>query len=133
MRELADLRKRFGCRRLHNLLKREKLVTNKKRTERIYRKEKLQIRIRRRKKGAAQTRVELPKAERPNQVWLWIFCTMHCTPDENSEFFQLSTRIRESVFGSRPIRRSAVIGSLEQVRNIVESWRLDCNQARPQT
>jgi len=73
MRELAELRKRFGCRRLHKLLKREKLVINKKRTERIYREEKLKIRIRRRKKLAAQARIELPKAERPNQLWAMDF------------------------------------------------------------
>jgi putative transposase len=73
MKELAELRKRFGCRRLHTLLKREGLVINKKRTERIYREEKLTIRVRRRKKGAAQGRVELPKAERPNQLWAMDF------------------------------------------------------------
>jgi putative transposase len=73
MKELADKRKRFGCRRLHKLLKREKLVINKKRSERIYREEKLTIRVRRRKKGAAQTRIDIPKAERPNQLWAMDF------------------------------------------------------------
>ena len=73
MRELAEQRRRFGCRRLHRLLKRENLVINKKRTERIYREEKLQLRVRRRKKRAAQARLELPKAERPNQRWAMDF------------------------------------------------------------
>jgi putative transposase len=73
MRELAEKRKRFGCRRLHTLLKREGLVINKKRTERIYHEEKLTIRLRRRRKGAAQGRVELPKAHRPNQHWAMDF------------------------------------------------------------
>ncbi len=73
MKELAEQRKRFGCRRLHTLLKREKLVINKKRTERIYREEKLQIRVRRRKKLAAHARVKLPKADRPNQLWAMDF------------------------------------------------------------
>jgi putative transposase len=73
MRELADQRKRFGCRRLHVLLKREGLVVNHKRTERIYREEKLTLRVRRRKKGASQSRFELPKAERPNQLWAMDF------------------------------------------------------------
>jgi putative transposase len=73
LKELAEQRKRFGCRRLHLLLKREGLVINKKRTERIYHEEKLTIRIRRRKKCAAQGRVELPKAERPNQLWAMDF------------------------------------------------------------
>lgn len=73
MKELAEQRKRFGCRRLHTLLKREGLVINKKRTERIYREEKLTIRVRRRRKGAAHVRVELSKVNRPNQRWAMDF------------------------------------------------------------
>jgi len=73
MKELATKHKRYGCRRLHKYLKREGLVVNKKRTERIYREEKLKIRVRRRKKLAAQARIEIPKAERPNQLWAMDF------------------------------------------------------------
>lgn len=69
MKELAEQRKRFGYRRLHILLKREGLVRNHKRTERIYRQERLSIRVKRRKKLASQVRVELPKADKPNQLW----------------------------------------------------------------
>jgi putative transposase len=39
LRELAEERKRFGSPRLHLLLKREGLVVNHKRTERLYREE----------------------------------------------------------------------------------------------
>jgi putative transposase len=39
LREPAELRKRFGSPRLHILLKREGLVVNHKRTERLYREE----------------------------------------------------------------------------------------------
>ena len=39
LRELAEQRRRFGCPRLHVMLKRENLVINHKRTERIYREE----------------------------------------------------------------------------------------------
>jgi putative transposase len=73
MKELAAKHKRYGCRRLHKYLKREGLVINKKRTERIYHEEKLKIRVRRRKKLAAQARIEIPKAERPNQLWAMDF------------------------------------------------------------
>lgn len=73
MKELADQRKRFGCRRLHVLLKREGLVVNHKRTERIYREENLALRVRRRKKSASQSRLELAEAERPNQLWAMDF------------------------------------------------------------
>jgi putative transposase len=37
MKEIAEQRRRFGCRRLHIMLKREGLVRNHKRTERLYR------------------------------------------------------------------------------------------------
>ena len=69
MRELAEQRKRFGSPRLHVLLKREGLVTNHKRTERIYWEEGLTLRRKRRRKGAARARVTLPTAERTNQHW----------------------------------------------------------------
>lgn len=48
-------------------------MTNHKRTERIYRGEKLSLRIRKKKKLASQCRVDLPKAERPNQIWAMDF------------------------------------------------------------
>jgi putative transposase len=51
------------------MLKREGLVVNHKRTERIYREEGLALRRKRRRKGAAGARVMLPPAERPNQHW----------------------------------------------------------------
>jgi putative transposase len=73
MKELAEQRRRFGCRRLHILLKREGLVENHKRTERIYREERLTLRIRRRKKLASSARVELPAATKPNKLWAMDF------------------------------------------------------------
>lgn len=69
LKELAEKRRRFGYRRLHVLLKREGYLINHKRVERIYREERLSIRIRRRRKMAAALRTELPKATQPNQVW----------------------------------------------------------------
>ena len=50
MRELAEERRRFGVVRLHVLLRREGLVVNHKRTERIYREEGLSLRLRAAKK-----------------------------------------------------------------------------------
>ena len=69
MRELAGERKRFGSPRLHIMLKREGLVVNHKRTERIYREEGLGLRRKRRRKGTAGARVIIPAPERPNQKW----------------------------------------------------------------
>ena len=57
MSELAGERKRFGSPRLHIILKREGLVVNHKRTERIYNEEGLALRRKRSRKGAAGVRV----------------------------------------------------------------------------
>lgn len=73
MKELAEQRKRFGYRRLHIFLKREGLVINHKRTERIYREENLALRIRRRKKLASQGRIEISRAGRANELWAMDF------------------------------------------------------------
>ena len=69
MRELAVERKRFGSPRLHIMMKREGLVGNHKRTERIYNEEGLALRRKRRRKGAAGVRVTTPSPMRPNQKW----------------------------------------------------------------
>jgi putative transposase len=51
------------------MLKRENLVVNHKRTERIYREEGLALRRKRRRKGAAGIRIVMPTAIRPNEHW----------------------------------------------------------------
>ena len=69
LREVAEQRRRFGCPRLHVMLKREGLVINHKRTERIYREENLSLRLKKRKKKTAMLRIKLPEPERANQRW----------------------------------------------------------------
>lgn len=69
LRELAQLRRRYGCPRLHVLLKREGLVINHKRTERLYREEGLSLRLKKRKKRIAVLRVVMPPAKRTDQRW----------------------------------------------------------------
>ncbi len=75
LRELAEQRKRFGSPRLHIMLKRENLVINHKRTERIYREEGLMLRKKRRRKGAAGARVVMPSSQRANERWSMDFVT----------------------------------------------------------
>ena len=75
LRELAGQRKRFGSPMLHIILKREKLVVNHKRTERIYKEEGLALRRKRRRKAAAGARMVIPTPERPNQKWSMDFVT----------------------------------------------------------
>lgn len=73
MRELAQKHRRRGCPHLHRILRRERLVVNHKRTERIYREESLSIRRKRRKKTTSVLRVQIPDAARPNQQWAMDF------------------------------------------------------------
>jgi putative transposase len=69
LKELAEQRRRSGCQLFHQMMKREGLVINHKRTERIYKEEGLSLKIRRRKKRASRARVEIPRAEKRNQLW----------------------------------------------------------------
>lgn len=66
---LAAERRRFGCRRIHALLRREGKHVNVKRVHRLYREERLQVQRRRRRRGVAVERRPLTIPQRPNQVW----------------------------------------------------------------
>ncbi len=69
LKELAAVRPRYGCPRLHLLLRREGWNVNRKRIYRLYLEEGLQVRIKRRKKHATAVRVPLPMATQPDQRW----------------------------------------------------------------
>jgi len=69
MVELAAQRPRFGYLRLHTLLRREGFEVNHKRTYRIYREERLQVRRKRRKRVASAPREPKCLPERPHQRW----------------------------------------------------------------
>src|SRR5215204_2216716 len=69
IRELAAERRRFGYRRLHVLLRREGLVQNRKRTQRLYRQEGLTVRRRRGRKRATGARAPLLLPALPNARW----------------------------------------------------------------
>ena len=51
--DLAQVRKRFGYRRIHALLRREGIEVNAKRVYRLYTEENLSVRRRKRRKGKA--------------------------------------------------------------------------------
>jgi len=69
LRKLAETIRRFGCRMLHVMLRREGFMINHKRTERIDRLEGLILRIRRRKKMSSQLRIDMSKPAYPNHIW----------------------------------------------------------------
>lgn len=66
---LAQEKRRYGARRLHVLLKREGLVINHKKTERIYRELGLSIRTKKRKRLVNSLRLALPVPARVNEIW----------------------------------------------------------------
>lgn len=69
LRELAEERRRFGVQRLHVLLRREGLVVNHKRTERLYREECLSLRLRPTRKRPCVPRACLPTPLGPDEQW----------------------------------------------------------------
>jgi len=71
--ELAAERKRFGCERLHLLLRREGFLVNHKRTYRLYKEEGLSVRKRIRKRLKGCPRKELQHPSRPNEQWAMDF------------------------------------------------------------
>lgn len=69
MRELASRYRRFGSPRIHTLLKREGLVQNHKRTERLYRLEGLALKRKRPKRKASRIRIPIAPAQEANGCW----------------------------------------------------------------
>lgn len=69
LRELAVVRRRFGYRRLHILLRREGMVMNHKKLYRLYREERLMVRKRGGRKRALGTRAPMALPQGPNQRW----------------------------------------------------------------
>jgi putative transposase len=69
LRALAAERHRFGYRRLHVLLRREGLLVNRKKTQRLYTEEGLTVRKRRSRRRAVGARAAPPVLALPNQRW----------------------------------------------------------------
>lgn len=68
LKQLACQYSRYGYLLLHNLLKQEGLVTNKKRTYRVYKEENLQVRTKKRKK-LQRPRLVMETPSRVNERW----------------------------------------------------------------
>lgn len=67
--ELAQVRRRFGYRRLHDLLRPEFPDVNHKKIYRLYREANLAVRRRRKVRRPASERLHLVQANAPNAVW----------------------------------------------------------------
>src|SRR5690606_19498344 len=69
LHELAAKRRRWGYRQLTRVLRREGLPINRKRVQRLYQEEGLQVRRRRRKRRAVVPRAPVAVPTRPNERW----------------------------------------------------------------
>jgi len=65
--DLAHARRRFGYRRIHDLLRREGVQANHKKVYRLYREAALSVRKRRRRKGVMVDRQALHVPSGPNE------------------------------------------------------------------
>jgi len=111
--ELAQERRRFGYRRLGDLMDRQGLHANHKRVYRVYAEEKLQVRRRRRKRLAVGERVRLIPAKTPNQRWSMDFVrdTLACgrpfrtlTVLDECTRQSLALEVASSIAGARVVR-----------------------------
>ena len=131
IREIAEQRRRFGQKRIWRVLRREGVKVNKKKVARIYREEKLSLRLRKRKKCAAAVRVPMPEPSGPNQRWSMDFMfdrlisgrrfkTLNVVDDFTREC--LAIEIDFSIGGKRVIR---VLDQLAETRGLPAIIRTD--------
>ena len=68
MKELIEQQNTIGCEMMHEVLRREGLIKNHKRTKRSYREQGFSLKIRKKKRRIfSQIRLELPQVAKPNQ------------------------------------------------------------------
>jgi putative transposase len=73
MQELIGKHKSWGYPIIHDILRREGLVKNPKRTWRIYKENNLTLKLRKRHKRASMLRLELTEPTKPNERWAMDF------------------------------------------------------------
>jgi len=131
LEELAAERRRFGYRRLHVLLRREGIVINIKRTQRIYQEAHLQVRRRIKRRVALGRGIPAPSVGRLNQRWSADFVqdtlrmrrrfrTLNVVDDFSHE--SLAIEVDFSISGSRMAR---VLEAIGEVRGYPETLVLD--------
>lgn len=117
LRDLAGAYPRWGVPRLHWRLRREGLLVNYKRVERLYRLEQLAVRARRRKRLAVP-RAPRPVALGPNAVWGIDFVSDQLADGQR---FRCLTVVDQGVHealalvAARSLPATAVIAALEDV------------------
>lgn len=77
MRDIASKRPRAGYRSIHRQLRKRGIHVNHKRVYRLYKREGLKLRTKRRRRFAASPRMNLARVTQPNQRWGMDFVSDH--------------------------------------------------------
>jgi putative transposase len=128
LKKLAETRRRFGCPRLHIMLRREGFMINHKRTERIYKQQGLILRIRRRKKLSSLLRTEMPRPKNPNHIWSMDFMRDNLADGRTIKVLSVvdewtrkcfKIEVDTSINGMRVARTLTEIGNIEGLPEII--------------
>jgi putative transposase len=129
--ELAAMKRRYGYRRIHVLLRREGWSVNHKKTYRLYREQGLMVRKRKRKRISLTERLVMPAAQAANQSWLMDYVadalidgrklrTLNIVDDFTREC--LAIEVDTSLPGSRVV---AVLERLAEIHGLPNSITVD--------
>ncbi len=116
--EVAQVRPRWGCPRLFDLVRRSGFTDNYKRVERVYSAAGLSLKIRKNKKKKRDLRVALPKPTCPNEIWSMDFMQDQLFDGKRFRTFNLVDEFtRESlvIHVNRSIRSVNVVEILNQL------------------
>jgi putative transposase len=117
LRELAAARPRFGCRRLHVLLRREGWHVNHKRTYRLYCEEDLAVRRKRPRKRLSHLRVTPLAPTGPNQRWSMDFVADSLHDGRKFRILTVMDVFTRECLWSRNLRVSVATARPEHSRN----------------
>lgn len=120
MKELALQRRKFGYRRIHTMLKREGFKVNLKKIRRIYREQRLAIKLRKRTKIRSIVRVPIAPPRHVNERWSMDFVSDQLAPT-GRRFRTLTvvdefTRESLALYVDFSIPGATVVRELEKVR-----------------
>lgn len=132
LRELAEVRRRFGYRRLHILIKREGFKINQKKFRRIYREQKLTVKLRKKSRLRSIARMPMPAPTKVNQRWSMDFVSDQLGPSGRRirilTVVDVLTRECIALYASFSIPGAEVVRVLQKIvdeRGLPESFSID--------
>ena len=130
--ELAHVRRRFGYRRIHDLLRPAYPQINHKRVYRLYTEAQLTVRKRRKAKRPSNERQPLRPAQTINEVWSMAQAKgiRHLLiepgkPMQNGFIESFNGKLRDECLNEQWFE------TLHQARTTIAAWRRDYNEERP--